>query len=448
MSETTEVTASVEASVEVDARKLYSRMTRRLIPYLFLLYILAYLDRVNVGFAALEMKHDLMLTDKVYGLAAAIFFLGYMLFDLPSNLLLQKVGARRWIAWMMIVWGVIAAAMAFVTGERSFDTLRFFLGISEAGFFPGIILYLTYWFPSGERARAVAKFITATSIAGVIGAPLSHWLLKMEGLAGFHGWQLLFLSEGIPTVLVGFSVLYLLGNGPQDAKWLSAAEKAWLDAELTRDRAATGAAERHKLSDAFKMPMVWVLAAIYFISQIGVYAVNLWMPLLLHNVMPPTAGNATATAQASATVALYAGIPYVMGAIFTVIMGWSSDRTRERRGHVAVCMATGAVGFTLAAYAHSLPAMLVAMCFAAIGYWSMMGAFWALPTAALGGRAAAGGVSVIMIAGGLGGYFGGDLLGRIHDYTHSFAAGELAIAGLTVVSVLLCFVLPGREKGW
>jgi len=398
-----------------------------------------------VGFAALEMQRDLSLSSTVYGVGAGIFFLGYVLFDLPSNLILQRVGARRWIAAMMIVWGIIATAMASVTGVRSFYTLRFLLGISEAGFFPGIILYLTYWFPSGERARAVAKFITATSIAGVGGAPLSHWLLKMEGFGGLHGWQLLFLSEGIPTVLVGFSVLWLLKDGPAEAEWMAPEERVWLDAELVRDRSACGATERHRLSDAFKMPMVWVLAVIYFISQVGVYTVNLWMPLLLHGVMTPATGDAASTAHAASTAALYSAIPYVCAAICTVFVGWSSDRTGERRGHVAVALLLGAMGFTGAVYAHSMAAMLIAMSFAAMGYWSMMGAFWALPTAALGGRAAAGGVSVIMIGGGLGGYFGGDMMGRIHDHTHSYAIGMFVIAGVTVGGALLCLLLPRRS---
>jgi ACS family tartrate transporter-like MFS transporter len=241
-------------------------------------------------------------------------------------------------------------------------------------------------------------------------------------------------------------VLWLLHNGPHDATWLSPEEQTWLDTELERDRSATGASDNHRLIDAFKMPMVWVLAGIYFLSQVGVYTVNLWMPLLLHSVMPVTAGDAQGTAHAAASAAMYSAIPYVLAAIFTVILGWSSDRTGERRGHVALSLLVGASGFLLAAQAHTLLAMLIAMSLCAIGYWSMMGAFWALPTAALGGRAAAGGVSIIMIAGGLGGYFGGDLPGRIHDMTHSYAAGELVIAGMTVGAMLLCLALPARRR--
>src|SRR6195952_785394 len=231
---------------QVDGQKVFAKIAWRLIPYIFLLYILAYLDRVNVGFAALEMKRDLRLSDTVYGTGAGIFFLGSSLFDLPSNLLLQKVGPRVWIARIMITWGIIATAMMFVSGAPSFYALRFFLGVGEAGFFPGMVLYLTYWFPSRERARAVATFMTATAIAGVIGAPISSSLLKLEGAMHLHGWQWLFLVEGIPTFLMGFSVLFILKDKPDDATWLSDDEKKWLDGELERDRKEGGAETNHK----------------------------------------------------------------------------------------------------------------------------------------------------------------------------------------------------------
>ena len=216
-----------ETEDKVDSRALYSKISWRLIPYIFILYILAYLDRVNVGFAALEMKRDLHLSDTVYGFGAGIFFLGSSLFDLPSNLLLNKFGPRLWIARIMITWGIIATCKSLVTGPHSFYILRFFLGVSEAGFFPGMILYLTFWFPSQERARAVAKFKTATSLAGVVGGPLSSFLLKQEGRSGLHGWQWLFISEGLPTILGGISVLFFLKNHPDDANWLSEPEKKW-----------------------------------------------------------------------------------------------------------------------------------------------------------------------------------------------------------------------------
>ena len=229
----------------MDEKAIYRRITWRLIPYLFVLYIVAYMDRVNVGFAAMDMKRQLHFSDTVYGTGAGMFFLGYALFDLPSSLMLRVAGTRRWIARIMISWGLIAACMMFVTSPMSFYVMRFLLGVGEAGFVPGMLLYLTFWFPSHERARAVAKFMTATSLAGVVGGPLSSGLLKLDGVAGLAGWQWLFIAEGIPTVLLGISVLWVLNDGPHSAGWLSTDEKTWLEGELERDRKLYGAAEHH-----------------------------------------------------------------------------------------------------------------------------------------------------------------------------------------------------------
>jgi ACS family tartrate transporter-like MFS transporter len=425
---------------QVDGRKVFSKIAWRLIPYIFILYILAYLDRVNVGFAALEMKRDLTLSDTVYGTGAGIFFLGSSLFDLPSNLLLGRVGPRLWIARIMITWGIIATCMMLVKGPHSFYALRFFLGVSEAGFFPGMILYLTYWFPSRERARAVATFMTATAIAGVVGAPISSALLKLEGVLGLHGWQWLFLVEGIPTFLMGFSVLFILKDKPDDAKWLTDPEKKWLDAELERDRNAGGATQHHSLKDAFRNRMVWVLAGIFFLDQVGIYTVNLWMPLILNSFLHGTgaaAGSAISAAAAS-HIAKFATIPYAAAAFFMVLIGWTSDRTGERRWHIAGCLLLSAIGFGWAGAAHSLSAALIAMTLAAMGYWSIMGPFWALPTRILGGQAAAGGVAIITMVGGVGGFLGPFLTGRLKDLTHGYSGGLYTIAALAVLGAALC----------
>jgi ACS family tartrate transporter-like MFS transporter len=432
---------------QVDGQRVFSKIAWRLIPYIFILYILAYLDRVNVGFAALEMKRDLSLSDTVYGTGAGIFFLGSSLFDLPSNLLLGKVGPRLWIARIMITWGIIATCMMLVKGPHSFYALRFFLGVSEAGFFPGMILYLTYWFPSRERARAVATFMTATAIAGVVGAPISSALLKLEGTLHLHGWQWLFLVEGIPTFLMGFSVLFILKDKPDDASWLTDPEKEWLDAELERDRKAGGATEHHSLKDAFKTPMVWVLAGIFFLDQVGIYTVNLWMPLILNSFLH---AGATAGSNISATdashIAKYATVPYAAAALFMVLIGWTSDRSGERRWHIAGCLLLSAIGFGWAGMAHSLTAALIAMTLAAMGYWSIMGPFWALPTRILGGQAAAGGVAIITMVGGVGGFLGPYLTGRLKDITHGFAGGLFTIAGLAVLGALLCAALAKPKE--
>ena len=430
-------------AANVDGAKVYAKISWRLIPYIFFLYILAYLDRVNVGFAALEMKHDLHLTDTVYGLGAGLFFLGSSSFDLPSNLALTKFGPRHWIARIMISWGVIATAMMFIRGGHSFEIMRFLLGVSEAGFFPGMILYLTYWFPSRERARAVAKFMTATSIAGVVGAPVASALLKLEGRSHLHGWQWLFLVEGVPTFLAGFSVLWVLKDKPDDANWLSQDEKQWLDEELEKDRNAGGATEHHSLGDAFRTPMIWVLAGIFFLDQIGVYTVNLWMPLILNNFLHGGAGaHGTAlSVNAASLIAKYATLPYVAAAIFTVVVGWSSDRSGERRWHIAGCLALSALGFTWAGLTHSFAFALCGMTLAAMGYWSIMGPFWTLPTRVLGGQAAAGGVAIITMVGGVGGFLGPFLTGRLRDLTHGFSGGLYTIAGLSLVGAGLCFAL-------
>jgi ACS family tartrate transporter-like MFS transporter len=426
----------------VDPEKLYARIAWRLIPYIFLLYILAYLDRVNVGFAALQMKSDLHLSNTVYGTGAGIFFLGSCLFDLPSNLMLNKVGPRKWIARIMISWGIIATAMMFIRGPISFYVLRFLLGVAEAGFFPGMILYLTYWFPSKERARAIAKFMTATSLAGVVGAPISGYLLSLDGTLHLHGWQWLFLVEGIPTFLVGFSVLFLLKDKPEDAHWLSAPEKAWLNTELELDRKANGADRNHSLRDAFSNRMVWILAIICLLDQIGVYTVNLWMPLILTTFLHG-AHSATGAISASDTTLItrYCTLPYLAAAIFTVIIGYSSDRSGERRFHIIFCLLLSVIGFGWAGTTHSFPAALIAFTLATVGYWSIMGPFWTVATRTLSGQAAAGGVAIIQIIAGFGGFFGPWLTGRLKDLTHTFSSGLYTIAALTLVAALLCLTI-------
>jgi ACS family tartrate transporter-like MFS transporter len=431
--------AETVSGMIVDERALYSKITWRLIPYLFLLYIAAYVDRVNVGFAAMDMQRDLHFSNTVYGTGAGIFFLGYALCDLPSSLILRWVGTRIWIARIMISWGVVSACMVWVRSPGSFYLLRFLLGVAEAGFVPGMLLYLTFWFPSHERARAVAKFMTATSLAGVVGAPLSSALLRLDGVAGLSGWQWLFLFEGVPTMLLGLSVLFVLKDGPDVAEWLSADERTWLKSELRRDEERYGAAEHHHLLDAFRLPAVWVLAGVYIVIQIGVYIVNLWMPLILSGLARGESANAS-------LIARYATAPYLLAAIFTVVVGWSSDRWNERRGHLAVCMALAAAGFAWAARAQSIPVALCAMSLAAIGLWSTMGPFWALTTRMVGGAAAAGGVAMITTVGGFGGFLGPYFTGRLRDATHSFAGGLYLMGALALGAAGLALVANGRQR--
>ena len=427
--------ASELTTPAIDPRALYSRITRRLIPYMFLLYIVAYLDRVNVGFAAIDIQRQLHFSDTVYGAGAGIFFLGYALCDLPSSLLLRRFGTRLWIARIMISWGFVSALMVFMQSPRSFYFLRFLLGVAEAGFVPGMLLYLTFWFPSHERARAVAKFMTATSLAGVVGAPLSSAILKMDGLHNLAGWQWLFLLEGVPTILLGISVLFVLKDSPAKVAWLAPEEKLWLQSELDRDQALYGATEHHNLLDAFRLPAVWLLAGVYIVIQIGVYIVNLWMPLILSSLSHGGAANAS-------LIARYATVPYLLAAIFTVLIGRTSDRTNERRWHLFGCMALAAVGFAWAARAANIPIALCAMSLVAIGLWSTMGPFWALMTRMVGGAAAAGSVAIITTIGGFGGFLGPYLTGLMRDRTHSFAGGLYAIGALAFCAALLALAAP------
>ena len=424
--------AEVVDESAVDGRALYAKISWRLIPYMFLLYIVAYIDRVNVGFAAIDMQRDLNFSNTVYGAGAGIFFLGYALCDLPSSLILRRVGTRVWIARIMTSWGLVSACMVWVSSPGSFYLLRFLLGVAEAGFVPGMLLYLTFWFPSHERARAVAKFMTATSLAGVVGAPLSSALLKLDGVYGLSGWQWLFLFEGIPTVLVGVSVLFVLKDGPDAADWLRPEERAWLKSELQKDQERYGAAQHHNLLDAFRLPVVWLLAAVYVVIQIGVYVVNLWMPLILSGLSHGGGSDAS-------LIARYATVPYLLAAIFTVVLGWTSDRWNERRGHIAGCMALAAVGFAWAARAQSIPVALCAMSLVAIGLLSTMGPFWALTTRMIGGAAAAGGVAMITMLGACGGGLGPYVTGRLRDATHSYSGGLYLIGGLALGAAMMAF---------
>lgn len=417
----------------VDGPALYRKISWRLIPYMFLLYIVAYLDRVNVGFAAMDIQRDLHFSNTVYGTGAGIFFLGSALFDLPSNLILTRVGPRIWMARIMISWGVISTCMMFMRSAESFYILRFLLGVSEAGFFPGMIIYLTYWFPTHERARAVARFMTATSLAGVVGGPLSSAVLRLDGLHGLAGWQWLFLTEGIPTILFGISVLFLLKDHPEKAGWMKPEERVWLAAELRRDQERYGAASHHRLVDAFKLPALWVLAGAYFVSQVGVYIVNLWMPLILDSFSRGVAD--------ASLMARYSTIPYLAAAAMTVVVGWSSDRRNERRWHIAGCLTLSAVGFAWAATAHSMAVALCAMTLAAVGLWSMMGPFWTLTTSMVGGTAAAGAVAILQVIGGIGGFTGPYMTGRLRDATHSFAGGLFVMSGMAVCAAMLALAV-------
>ena len=424
------------SSLEPDpTRDVLAKVSRRLIPFLLLLYVVAYLDRVNVGFAALQMTRDLRFSASVYGLGAGIFFIGYFFFEVPSNLILHRVGARRWIARIMISWGLISAAMAFVTNPATFYAMRFLLGAAEAGFFPGIVLYLTYWFPPAERAHAVARLMTGVPLASLLGGPVSGLLLGLDGRAGLAGWQWLFLAEGLPAFALGFVVLGFMTDRPEEAEWLDAGERASIAAGLDRDRTATDRA--HTLRQALSSPGVWLLALVYFLIINGLYGMSLWLPQILKS----------ASGLGDLEVGLASAVPYVGATVAMMLVARHSDRTGERRRHLAASAFVAASGMALSAGAHTLPTQLLALSLAAVGIMSAFGPFWATATGLLRGEAAAGGIALINSIGNLGGFVSPTLIGFVKDATGSYALGLLAVAAALTLAGFLAWGLRDTRRG-
>jgi ACS family tartrate transporter-like MFS transporter len=398
---------------------------------MFLLYIVSYLDRINVGFAALQLNAALHFDPTVFGFGAGIFFLGYFIFEIPSNLIMQRVGARVWIARILVTWGVISSAMMFVNGPLTFYILRFLLGLAEAGFFPGMILYLTYWFPAEARGRAVARFMTATAMAGVIGGPVSGLLLKMNGLGGLAGWQWLFLLEGLPAVVLGFVTLAYLPNDPKAAGWLSAEEKQWIETKLAVEREHVLEHGHVSLRGAIASGRVWTLSLIYFSVIISFYGISLWLPQIVQSFSGMT----------DLMVGFTSAIPYLAAAIGMVIVGKSSDRRGERAGHVAVSAVVGAIGLTAAAFLTTPPAELAALTLAAVGIWGTLGPFWAMSSRTLTGTAAAAGIALINSIGNLGGFAGPYLIGVVRSRTNSFAGALIALAFFPLLGAIVTLLL-------
>ncbi len=399
----------------------------RLIPFLFLLYVVAYLDRVNVGFAALDMNRDLGFGDAVYGFGSGVFFLSYTLLEVPSNLWLVRVGARVWIARIMVTWGVISSAMIFVNSAMTFYLLRFMLGAAEAGFFPGLIYYLTLWFPARERARAVALFMTATAIAGVIGAPISSALLQMHGAFGLRGWQWLFIVEGLPAIVLAPVVLRYLTEKPEDATWLTPDERRSLSKEMAAEHADTTGAHI-TLGAALASGRLWALATLYFCLVAALYGVGFWMPQIIK----------AAGTLGSAAVALISAVPYVVAAVGMVAIGMHSDRTGERRWHVAGPALIGALGFVLTVAGPSTTLMsLAALSIAALGIFGSLAPFWTMPARFLRGPAAAGGIAIVNAVGNVGGFVGPFMVGWVRDATGGFTASLLLLAlGLILAAAI------------
>ncbi|QQX85093.1 MFS transporter [Cupriavidus necator] len=411
----------------------YRKVSWRLVPFLLLCYVVAYLDRVNVGFAKLQMLNDLQFSETIYGLGAGIFFIGYFLFEVPSNVILHKVGARIWIARIMITWGAISAAMMFVTTPTMFYVLRFLLGIAEAGFFPGIILYLTYWYPANRRGRTTTFFMTAIALSGVIGGPLSGWVMQsFHGHNGWSGWQWMFLLEGIPSILVGLWVLAYLDDRIAHAKWLSPEEKALLERNIASEDAHK---EDPPIRTVMSSPRVWLMSAIYFCFVMGLYGVSFWLPTIIKQT----------GVKGALDIGLLTAIPYGCAVVGMVLVAYSADRSGERRWHIALPALAGSLGLLLSVQWHNDTTLaMVALTLATIGILTTLPLFWSLPTSFLAGTGAAAGIALINSLGNLAGFLSPYAVGWLKDLTHSTDSGMYLLAACLVVGAALTLSVPKR----
>ena len=426
--------SAATALPSTDTDNLYKRVAWKILPLLFVSYIVAYLDRVNIGFAALRMQQDLSFSDAVYGLGAGIFFAGYVLFEVPSNLLLTKIGARKTIMRIMICWGLVSSAMMFVQTPMQFYIARFLLGAFEAGFFPGIILYLTYWFPARMRGGIIAIFMSAIAIAGVVGGPLSGWIMShMEGVNGWHGWQWMFLIEGLPAVVFGIVAGLMLIDVPSKARWLSDRERA----QITEDiKSPTDQSGRHSMKDAIRDPRIYALAAVYFAVASGIYVLGFWLPGMVkgYGIADPF------------HIGLLTAIPYLASTIGMVVISRRSDATGERRWHLATCMVISATALVASTFfTTNLIIGLACLTVAAVGVFAAMPVFWTIPTRYLSGTAAAGGIALINSLALIGGFVSPTVIGAIKAQTGSTDIGLYVFAGVLIAgAALLLLAMPAR----
>ena len=414
-----------------DKNAIYKRITLRLIPFIFICYLFNYLDRVNVGFAKLQMLDALKFSETVYGLGAGIFFIGYVLCGVPSNLALTKFGPRRWIAVMMISWGTLSTCLMFVTTPTGFYTLRLLTGAAEAGFFPGVVLYLSQWFPSFRRGRIMALFMCAIPVSGLIGGPFSGWILShfAAGQGGLAGWQWMFLLQGIPTVVLGALAIFLLSDSFANAKWLGAHERAVLEADHRLDAASKPASSAtDSLSAVFKNPAIWAFGLIYFCIQSGVYAINFWLPSIIKSL----------GFSDTLVIGWISAIPYLLAAVFMLLVGRSADLHKERRWHLVVPMLMGAVGLVIAVNFAAHPAIaILGLTIATMGALTGLPMFWPVPTAMLSAGAAAGGLALINSMGQMAGFLSPYLVGFVKDATGSTDAALYFLAAVIVGGSLL-----------
>jgi len=406
----------------------------RLMPFLFLLYIVAYLDRINVSFAVLQMSGQLGLSDRVYGRAAGMFFAGYFFFQLPSNLVMEKFGVRRWISGLMVTWGVISCLMIFIRGPFSFYGMRFLLGAAEAGFFPGMILYMKRWFPANARARAVAWFMMANPIAGIVGSPVSGALLGLSG-KGLSGWQWMFLMEGMPAILLGTTVYWALSDSPKEASWLKGEERSWLLERLAREQRAESAVAKGSFWEVLIAPRIWLLSLVYFGVATTMYGVTLWLPSMIRSL----------SGLSYFITGMVSALPFVATAVAMVLVGMRSDRTGERRWHTAIPAFVGAGALVAAGYGSSTVVVVACIGLGLVCAESMVGPFWAMATSRMAGLSAAAGIAVINSLANLGGYYGPDIIGFFRKLNGGFRGGLLAIGATLALSGVIALIV-GRER--
>lgn len=416
-------------------QRVMRKITLRIVPFIMLLYFIAFLDRVNIGFAALTMNADLGFSPAVFGFGAGIFFLGYFLFEVPSNLILHKVGARIWIARVMITWGLVSGAMAFVQGTTSFYTLRFLLGVAEAGFFPGIILYLSYWFPAQKRAQVTAIFMAAAPVSTALGSPISAALLEMHGMMGFAGWQWMFVLEAVPAVILGVVVLFWLTDRPEKAKWLSEEERGWLIATLQREQAAKQATAQHSVWKGLLDKRVLALSLVYFGTSAGLYTLGIWSPQIIKTL-----------GVSSMTVGLLNAIPAVLAVAAMVIWARHSDKTGERSWHVIAACIVAAAGLFMAGNTTTIVGVILALTIVNCGISASKPPLWSMPTVFLSGSAAAAGIATINSLGNLGGFVGPFMIGLIKQHTGSYTWGLWFVAGLLILSSLVVLLLSASSR--
>ena len=418
-------------------RRTILKISWRLLPLIVLSYLIAYIDRTNVAFAALTMNKDLGISAYMYGWGAGIFFLGYALFEVPSNMILAKVGARRWIARIMLTWGLISGAMAFATGPVSFLTLRFLLGVAEAGFFPGIIFYLSTWFPAAYRARVIFTLFLAVPISNAAASVVSGAILGMDGILGLKGWQWVFILEALPAVFLTFVVLRQMIDRPADAKWLSADERAWLDGELLAERRAVESYGHMSLWRALTDRRVLVLSMIYMTSVTASYGIVFFLPQIVKGL-----------GHSNLMTGMLTAIPYTVGIIGLLAWGYSSDRRNERRWHLIVAMTVAGIGLMGAAWFRDSYGAIAAMCVATVGLYGSRPSFWPMPSRFLTGAAAAAGIALINSIGNLGGYIGPFIVGWIKDSTKSFEMGLYFLAACAFASAMISYFAMRKVDLW